>query len=209
MYNYSKNNVSINKAVYELITRFNEVARQLATESCEHTTTKKTLAESLENAVKDGKTEEAQTIQQKIDDLEDAWTKRRKVLEFMLFGGKADDGTKVDGICSLVTDDLYKSYTAFVKDGKTGDYRDNMRTFCESIINQDTMKDGAFNHLYNDLLITMSSTKYNSNSQIAKGAAFITTINKRTYKKMLLGALCDIIDNNKTLKVKNPPKAEK
>ena len=208
MYNYSKNSVSINAEVMATISNFEEVARTLATESVEHTTAKKELSDSLEKLIKDEKIEDAKDVQKQLEELEDAWTIRRKTLDFALYGGKDKDGKKVDGICSIVTNDLYKAYVSYVKDGKSGTYRDEVKTFCMGLINEETIKDGAFNHLYNDILATMSSVRYNSNSQIAQGSAFITTINKRTYKKMLLGAIVDIVSNNKTLKVKKA-KADK
>lgn len=203
MYNYSKNNVTINAEVMAKIDKFNKVARTLATESCEHTTEKKRLEETIENLVRDGKT--AEDEQKALDTLNDEWAKRQRELNLELFGGKVD-GVKVEGVCDIVSNNLYKSYCEHVINNKTKNYRDNIKAFCESIINQDTIKDGAFNHLYNDILITMSSVKYNSNKNIAEGCAYITTVNKRTYKKMLLGAIADIVDNNKTLKVKKSTK---
>ena len=202
MYNYSTNHVSINAEVMEAITNFNSVARALATESVDHTTTKKALAEELEKYVKDGKVDEATETQKAIEAEDDRWTTRRKELEFDLYGGKLKDGTKVDGICSIVTDDLYKAYVAFVAENKGGEYRAEMKKFVIGLVNEEAIKDGAFNHFFIDIKTTMQSVKYNSNSQIAKGSAFITTVNKRMYKKMLLGAICDIVANNKTLKVK-------
>ena len=215
MYNYSKNSVSINSAVMELINAFNTTARTLATESVEHTTRKHEL-EDARKAIEDNEELEAEAKLEAIREAtkaieaeDDAWTLRRKELDFVLYGGKDKDGKKVDGICSFVTDDLYKAYTVMVQDGKTGAYRDAIREFCLAIINGDNLKQGAENHLYNDILTTMSSVRYNSNSQIAKGAAFITTVNKRTYKKMLLGAIADIVANNRTLKVKPEKKNNK
>lgn len=208
MYNYLKNGVTINAEAMALINLFNEVARTLATESVEHTTAKKALDETLEAYVKDGKGEEAKDIQSQIDALEDAWTIRRKTLEISLYGGKDKDGKKVNGVCDIVSNELYKLYVESITDGVNGKYREALKVFCGSIVNGgvDALKDGAYNHLYNDIVQTMSSVRYNSNSQIAQGATFITTVNKRTYKKMLLGAICDIVDNNRTLKVKKSKK---
>ena len=214
MYNYLKNGVSINSEVMATINAFNEIARTLATESVAHTTLKHELEdarkaiENNEEMDADAKVEAIREETKKIEAEDDRWTLRRKELDFALYGGKDKDGKKVDGVCSLVGDNLYKAYVTMVQDGKTGAYRDAIREFCLAIINGDNLKQGAENHLYNDILTTMSSVRYNSNSQIAQGAAFITTVNKRTYKKMLLGAIADIVANNKTLKVKKP-KADK
>lgn len=206
MYNYSKNNVSINADIMAIINQFNETARQLATESVEHTTAKHEINDKIDEILDiENKTDDDITkleeLKKSLDDLEAEWKARQSELNLTLYGGKVD-GKKTDGICSIVTDDLYKSYVAMIQDGKTGKYREQIREFILAIINGDDLKQGAENHLYNDILTTMSSVRYNSNSQIAQGAAFITTINKRTYKKMLLGAICDIVANNKTLKVK-------
>lgn len=209
MYNYANNGVTLDAKVMETIQLFEGTARILAMESVEHTTQKKALEETMASYVKDEKTEEAKAIQLQIEALDDAWSIRQKALNFALYGGKDDKGEKSDGICGIVTDDLYKAYVAMIKDGKNGEYRHAMYEFCKTLINGDTIKDGAFNHFYNDIKTTMSSAKYNSNSQIAQGATFITTINKRTYKRMLLGSICDIVSNNKTLKIKKDKKNNK
>lgn len=203
MYNYLKNGVTLNADTMATVNKFNEVARTLATESVEHTTAKKALEEALKKAIDDGDTKGAKNVEKSIESLEDAWTVRRKKLDTELFGGK-----DTDGICDIVTNELYKAYVDFIQNGTTKKYRDALRAFCLEIINGDNLKDGAYNHLYNDIVQTMSSTRYNSNSQLAKGATFITTVNKRTYKKMLLGAICDIVANNRTLKVKKDKTAK-
>ena len=209
MYNYLSNGVTLNATIMDAINEFNKVARTLATESVEHTTAKKTLETAIAGFIKEEKAEDAKKAQIELDNLETAWTARRKELEKALFGGK-DGDAKVVGICDIVSNDLYKAYVASVKDNKNNDYRHAMYEFCKSIINEDTIKDGAFNHMYIDIKTTMSSVRYNSNSQLAQGACFITTVNKRVYKKMLLGAIADIVSNNHTLKVKKEsPKKNK
>lgn len=208
MYNYLKNGVTLNAKVMDSINKFDEVARTLATESVDHTTTKKALEEKLAKFVEGNNNEKALETKKALEALEDAWTTRRKELDGMLFGSKDTNGNKLGGVCDLVTDDLYKAYTTFIKGGTAAKYRAELRKFCLEIINGDNLKDGAYNHLYNDIVQTMSSTRYNSNSQIAQGASFITTVNKRTYKKMLLGVICDIVANNRTLKVKKDKTAK-
>ena len=202
MYNYLKNGVSLNAEVMATINNFEVVVRTLAIESVEHTSTVKPLEDALKEAVKANDTEEAKNIESQIEAIDSAWAIRKKALEFQLFGGKDDKGNKVDGICSFVSDDLYKAYVAYVSENKTAEYRAEIKKFVLSIVNEDSIKDGAFNHLFIDIKTVMSSTRLNSNSQLAKGSAFITTVNKRTFKKMLLGAICDIASNNHTLKVK-------
>lgn len=214
MYNYLKNGVTLNAEVMATINKFEEIARTLATESVEHTRTKKELEEAKtaieknEELEAEAKVEAIDKAQKEIEAENDRWTVRQKELNFALYGGKTKDGAKVEGICSIVTDDLYKAYVEFITSGTTKNYREKLRDFCLGIINGDDLKDGAYNHMYNDIVQTMSSVRYNSNAQIAQGAAFITTVNKRNYKRMLLGAICDIVANNKTLKVKKA-KAEK
>lgn len=200
MYNYSKNSVSINEETMTTINRFNEMARAYAMESIEHNTQKHNLEDAIESLVREEKS--AVEEQKALDTLEDEWKKRTKYYNLMLYGGKDGNGEKVVGVCDIVTNDLYKAYVDNVTNGTTKKYREELKNFVLNIINGDNIKEGAFNHLYNDILATMSSVRYNSNSQIAQGSAFITTINKRTYKKMLLGAIVDIVSNNKTLKVK-------
>lgn len=198
MYNYAKNGVSINKEAMDKINAFNEVARTLATESVAHTAKKHELTEAMEALIKAeaeaDKIKEAQAI---LEAENDRWTIRNKELNKMLFGEKG-----AEGVCDLVSNDLYKAYVKYVKEGTTKDYRAALKTFCENLVIEDAIKDGAFNHLFNDIVATMSSVKYNSNKNIAEGCAYITTINKRTYKKMLCGAIHDIVSNNRTLKVK-------
>ena len=212
MYNYFKNGVTLNAEVMALVNDFNGTARTLATESVEHTAKKheledsKTAVEKDENITAEDKVTKIESLNNEIEELEKAWTVRRKELEVALFGGKDKDDNKVAGICDIVKNDLYKAYTEFVADGKTEEYRNQMEEFVKGLINEETIKSGAFNHFYNDIVQTMSSVRYNTNSQIAKGATFITTVNKKVYKKMLLGAFADIVSNNKTLKVKKDKK---
>jgi len=214
MYNYGKNGVALDGNMMAIVEKFNEVARTLATESVENTALKHDLNDTLDGVIADesitAEEREAQVkaIKAQIDALDEAWTARRKVLEIALYGGKDEDGKKINGICSIVSDDLYKAYVKFVSEGASGEYRDLMKNFVLLLVTEDYIKDGAFNHFYNDIVQTMSSVRYNSNSQIAQGAAFITTINKRNYKKMLLGAIHDIYSNNRTLKIKKSKKSD-
>lgn len=201
MYNYVKNSVSINKDVMAKVEDFEKIARTLATESVEHNAQKHEYEDALKKAIDEEKIDDVKAIEKTIENLEATWKARQTELNRALFGGK-DGDKKVDGICDIVSKDLYKAYVDYVTNGTTQKYREELKKFVISIINGDSIKDGAYNHLFNDIVTTMSSKRYNSNSQIAKGASFITTVNKRTYKKMLLGAICDIVSNNKTLKVK-------
>lgn len=210
MYNYSKNGVTINAETMATINNFNETARQQAIDSVEHNTTKHELEAKLADAIEElekNETKQARetvtTTKQELEELEKAWKVKTAEYNTTLYGGKVD-GVKVAGICDLVTDGLYKAYIDYVENGTTKKYRNELKKFVVSIINGDEsdLKAGAYNHLYNDIVMTMSSVRYNSNSQLAKGASYITTINKRTYKKMLLGAIHDIVSNNRTLKVK-------
>ena len=210
MYNYLKNGVTLNAEVMALVNDFNGTARTLATESVEHTAKKheledsKSAIEKNEELGAEEKVEKIATINTEIEELDNAWTTRRKELEVALFGGKDDNGNKIAGICDIVKNDLYKAYVDFIQNGTKDKYREALREFCGTLVigGADALKEGAYNHLYNDIVQTMSSVRYNSNSQLAKGATFITTVNKKVYKKMLLGAIADIVSNNKTLKVK-------
>lgn len=203
MFNYAKANFELDTVVFGSITNFEATARQLATESLEHTTAKKALEETIANLVKDGKN--AQNEQNELDALNEAWKKRNAEFNAKLFGGKDADGNKTNGICGLVTDDLYKAYVASITEGKTSAYKTAVKDFVTKIIVGD-VKESALNHFINDIFMTMSSTKYNSNKNLADGCAFITTINKRTFKKMFLGTICDVVANNHTLKVAKPKK---
>jgi len=196
MYNYVKNSVAINAIAFDVISQAEKLMRKYATDSVANQTAKHALEDKIATLVKDGNTEGAKVAQDELDALNASWKEYVKNTNVKLFGDR-----KTKGLMYLVSDDLYKAYVNYVKDGKNGAYRDEMRKFCLSIIESDNLKDGAYNHMYNDILLTMSSTKLNSNAQLAQGASFITTINKRTYCKMLYGAIIDIINNNHTLKV--------
>lgn len=196
MYNYAKNFVAINNGALVIISQAEEVMRKYATDSVANQTAKHALEDEIATLVKDGDTEGAKKAQDELDALNASWKSYVKDTNVKLFG---DKNTK--GLMYLVSDNLYKAYVDYVKDGKRKVYREELRKFCLSIIEGDNLKDGAYNHMYNDIVLTMSSTKLNSNAQIAQGASFITTINKRTYCKMLYGAIIDIINNNHTLKV--------
>ena len=213
MYNYLKNKVTLNEDTMRTVEEFNETARTLAIESVNHQTAKHEIEARLDEAIKAEEIDEQaqeriKTINAELEALETAWKARNAELNRILYGGKVD-GKKTAGICDIVTDDLYKAYVDFVQNNSTRKYRDELKKFVLGIINGDNLKDGAYNHLFTDIVTTMSSVRYNSNSQLAKGASYITSINKRTYKKMLLGAIHDIVSNNKTLKIKKDKKNNK
>ena len=211
MFNYAKAQVTLNEKTMNSINEFNETARLMATESVAHNTAKKELEVLIANAVKaddvDGEDAKAKAkeLQGKLDSINDKWTVRNREFNLKLFGGK-DEDKKVEGICSFVSDKLYTAYVDMVSKGATGKYREAIREFCKTLFNEETIKNSAFNHFYADVLATMSSVKYNSNKNIAEGCAYITTINKRTFKKMFCGAIADIVSNNKTLKVEKKNK---
>lgn len=201
MYNYLKNGVTLKAEAMAKVDEFNKVAREYASASVAHQTEKHERKEKIDALIKDEKVEEAKVEQIAFEKFEDEWAETNKAFNLKLYGGKVDNN-KVEGVCDLVSDDLYNAYVKYVEEGTTKNYRAEMKAFVESIITEDTIKDGAFNHLFTDIITTMSSVKYNSNRNIADGCAYITTINKRMYKKMLCGAIHDIASNNRTLKVK-------
>lgn len=201
MYNYEKNGVKLDAQKMQAINRYNEIMRKMSAESMQASAEKKELEKKIENAINDKNAENAKTLQAQLNKVVETWNDTKKAYNLELFGGKVD-GKKVDGICDFITDDLYKAYVAFISDySKRTKYRTALKNFVLDIIEGDTLKEGAYNHFFNDIMLVMSSTKFNSTAQIAQGAAYITTINKQLYKKMLCGAICDIVANNRTLKV--------
>lgn len=200
MFNYAKNFMSINGKIMAKVDEFNVLVREYATESVAHSAEKKELEGKLDKAITDGNKDEAKTLKGKLDSINDKWTARTKAVNLKLYGGK-DEDKKVEGICSFVTDDLYKSYVEYVTSGTVGTYKKNLKKFVLTLINEDSVKDNAFNHFYEDIVTTMSSVRLNSNKNLAEGCAYITTINKRTFKKMFLGAIADTVAKNRTLKV--------
>lgn len=200
MFNYAKNFMSINEKVMAKVEEFNSLVREYATESVAHASEKKELTEKLDKATADGNIDEIKALKGQLDSINDKWTARTKAVNLKLYGGKVDDN-KVEGICSFVTDDLYKSYVEYVTSGTIKGYKENLKKFVLTLINEDSVKDNAFNHFYEDIVTTMSSVRFNSNKNLAEGCAYITTINKRTFKKMFLGAIADTVAKNRTLKV--------
>lgn len=203
MFNYAKFMVTINGEIMAKVNLFNETARTLATESVAHTTRRKALEETLNNLIAkdDAKTEDIKKAKGALDSENDTWKNRQTELNKVLFGGKTEDGKKVEGVCDFIPDDLYKAYVAYVKDGALGTYKNKMKDFVVTVVTEDTANDKGYNNMVNDLLMVMASTKYNSSKNLADGCAYITTNNKRTFKKMFCGALVDLTTMNRTLKV--------
>lgn len=212
MFNYSE--ITLNETTMAMVTKFNDEVKAYATESVEHTTARKALEEKKDALIKlddndttselitnGTKSDTLKAIQGQLDSINDKWKVRTQRFNLALFGGKVD-GNKVDGICSFITDDLYKAYINYVTNGTLETYKGKVREFIlKNLINEDTPKAKYYNRFTNDLITVMASTRFNSNKNIAEGCAYITTINKRTFMKMMCGALADLVASNRTLKV--------
>lgn len=212
MKNYAKKNITVNPAVMDSIKTFDRLSRDYAKEALENSATKKALTEELEKLEKAGKDGEAiKAARAALDSCVDSWKARTAAYNLDIYGGKVKTGdsfTECEGVLSFIPEDIYPAYVAMIKDNKPGKFNAGVRAFALTLFDEKTINDTVFNWILSDIKLAIKSTRYNSTRNIAEGCRYITTVNKRTFLKMFAGALCDIISNNRTLKVKKEKKAE-
>lgn len=188
MYNYR---LTISNETMEKLNNFNATMRLLATRSCEVNTEKKRLEEIRDNT--DNTEEEIREAITDLKKLEEAWKVERKEYDRKLYGGKDKDGKKVGGYCDSISKEYYKAYCAYITDAKKNAMMTATKNFLVGACVEGTdVKDRAITEFTNELLIVLGG-KINGNSKLAKGESFITTVNERTFKKMVFGAICDVI----------------
>jgi hypothetical protein len=117
-----------------------------------------------------------------------------------LYGGKNKDGVKVGGFCDKISDDFYKAYTKYITDCDSVAMYVATRDFLvENSVKGTTIRDRAVCEFTSELLMIIGG-KFNSNSKLAKGENFVVAMNKRAFKKIVFGAILDIIAKT-TIKV--------
>lgn len=187
MYNYR---MTINAQTMTNLEGFNTTVRTMAIRSVEVNTEKKRLEEIRDNA---DNTEDA--IREAIADLAkltEAWKIEQKGYNLKLFGGK-DGDKKVGGYCDSISKEYYKAYCDYITNGKKTAMETATKNFLISAcVEGTTVKDRAISEFTKELLIILGG-KFNGNSKLAKGENFISTMNARTFKKMIFGAICDVI----------------
>ena len=199
MFNYR---LTISEELANKLNNFDAIVRQQATRSLEVTTEKKRLEE-----IRDNTENSEETIKEAIEDikkLEEAWKVERKGYDLQLFGGKDEDGNKVGGYCDSISKDFYKAYTTYITECNAVTLKDTVRKFLEDNTLEDAVRDRAVAEFTSELLIMLGG-KFNSNKKLAEGENFISTMNKKTFKKYLFGSILDIIKKT-TLKVENSNK---
>lgn len=179
--------------------KFNNTIRTLAMRSCEVNTSKKALEEALKASIEEKNADKTEETQKRIDVLVSDWKEEQKSYNLRLFGGKDNKGNKVGGFCDSISNDLYKAYCEYInnKNYQTM-YKAVQKMLCENTV-EGSPRDASINRMTSELLIVLGG-KFNGNSKLAKGENFVSTMNKRTFKKVLFGAIIDIKNNNFTIK---------
>jgi hypothetical protein len=195
--------MTINKETMDNLTKFDAIVRQQAARSVEVTKERKRL-EAIRDNTENSKEEQDGAIKD-LEKLEEAWKKERKGYDLQLFGGKDANGDKVGGFCDYISKDYYKAYCEYItKRNEAGMKEATQKFFIGACVEGTTVKDRSVKEFTKALLILLGG-KFNSNSKLAKGEQFITTLNQRTFKKVVFGAILDIIDNS-TIKTEKKDK---
>ena len=194
MFNYR---ITLSNEMVSKINGFTVTIRECASRSCEVTTEKKRLEAIRDNT--DNTKEVQDEAIKNLEKLEEEWKKERKAYDLKLYGGKDKDGKKVGGYCDNISKDFYKAYVAYITECDNKAMYNAVADFLVANCKKGDVRDRAIQEFTTEILIILGG-KFNSNSKLAKGEAFITTLNKRTFKKVLFGAIIDIIAKT-TIKV--------
>ena len=201
MFNYR---LTMKSEVMEKLNNFESVIRTMASRSCEVTTEKKRLTEIRDNV--ENSEEEIKNAISELAKLEKDWKAESKAYNLKLYGGKDDKGNKIGGYCDNISKDFYKSYCTYILECKDSQFKKAVKDFLvENSVNDD-VRERAVEEFTKALLIILGG-RFNSNRKIADGEKFIATMNKRSFKKVLFGAILDIIAKS-TIKVEDDNKAE-
>lgn len=178
---------------------FDRTIKAMAEESCKVNTVKKELEDSIKLAIEEKNADKTAELQKALDILMDDWKTKQKAYNLRLFGGKNSDGKKVGGFCDALSNDLYKAYTEYIT---TKNYQVMYKAVQVMLIEntkEGNPRDASVNRMTSELLIVLGG-RFNSNRKITEGADFVVAMNKRSFKKVVFGAILDIKKNNFTIK---------
>lgn len=200
MYNFR---LTLKEETVNNLEHFNALVVELAKKTIDFSEEKKTLQEKVDKLIEDKADADAIADAKKaLDERVDAFNTYKKGINTQLYGGKNAKGQKVSGYCDQISKSIYEGYCAKItaRDGGQA-FREAVRIFLVANVVEDVkVKDRSVAEFAKQLDVLIGA-KWNSNRNIAADCAKLAPINYRAFKKMVFGALYDIITKNVTIKV--------
>lgn len=200
MYNFR---LTLKEELVNNLDQFNALVVELAKKSVEFATERKELQAKIDTLI-DTKADAEKLAEAKadLDAKTEAFNEYKKAINIKLYGGKNAKGNKVGGYCDAISKNIYEGYCAKVTKRDGGEaFRKAIREFLVANVTENVkVKDRSVAEFAKQLDVLIGA-RWNSNKNIADNCAKLAPLNYRVFKKMVFGALSDIIANNVTIKV--------
>lgn len=201
MYNFR---LTLKEETVNNLENFNNLVVELAKKSLDFAADRKELQAKIDKLIEEkGDADELAKAKAALDKRTEEFNDYKKVINTKLYGGKNAKGEKVGGYCDSISKNIYDGYCAKVTDRDGGKaFREAIREFIVgAIADEKTVKDRQVVEFAKQLDVLIGA-RWNSNKNIADNCAKLAPVNYRNFKKMVFGALYDIITKNVTIKVK-------
>lgn len=201
MYNFR---LTLKEETVNNLEHFNTLVVELAKKSVDFAAERKELQGKIDTLIEEKADAEAiAEAKTNLDKRTEEFNEYKKGINTQLYGGKNAKGEKVGGYCDAISKNIYAGYCAKVteRDGGAA-FREAIREFIVgAIADEKTVKDRQVVEFAKQLDVLIGA-RWNSNKNIADNCAKLAPVNYRNFKKMVFGALYDIITKNVTIKVK-------
>lgn len=200
MYNFR---LTLKEETVDNLEHFNTLVVELAKASVDFAAERKELQTKID-ALIEAKADADKTaeIKAELDKKTEEFNAYKKGVNLQLYGGKNAKGDKVGGYCEAISKNIYEGYCKKVTERDGGEaFREAVRIFLVANVVEDVkVKDRTVCEFAKQLDVLIGA-RWNSNKNIAENCAKLAPINYRNFKKMVFGALYDIITKNVTIKV--------
>lgn len=201
MYNFR---LTLKEETVNNLEHFNTLVVELAKKSVEFSAERKEYQTKIDTLI-DTKADadDIAEVKAELDKKTEDFNNYKKSINLQLFGGKNAKGVKVGGYCDGVSKNIYEGYCAKITKRDGGDaFRRAVREFIVNAVADEgvTIKDRQVVEFAKQLDVLIGA-RWNSNRNIADNCSKLAPINYRAFKKMVFGALYDIITSNVTIKV--------
>lgn len=201
MYNFR---LTLKEETVNNLEHFNELIVELAKKSMEFSAIRKELQSKIDTMIDTkANAEDIAKVKADLDKKTEEHNAYKKSINIKLYGGKNAKGDKVGGYCDAISRNIYKGYCAKITERDGGDaFRKAIREFIVGAVADEnvTIKDRQVTEFAKQLDVLIGA-RWNSNKNIADNCAKLAPVNYRAFKKMVFGALYDIITKNVTIKV--------
>ena len=200
MYNFR---LTLKEELVVNLDNFNNLVVELAKKSVEFSAERKELQNKIDTLIEaKADAEKIAEVKADLDTKTDAFNEYKKGINTKLYGGKNAKGDKVGGYCDGISKNIYEGYCAKVTARDGGEaFRKAIREFLVANVTEEVkVKDRTVAEFAKQLDVLIGA-RWNSNKNIADNCAKLAPMNYRNFKKMVFGALSDIISKNVTIKV--------